>query len=309
MTAEPPNTHASSSLSRLLQVPQTSNTLVLPPKPFTHITATSTANHGPNVSQSTAQQSLRTQQFQVLPTSLQHTVLHTQLTVPSISMRETSSTRQSSQTVAQRTTVNPQIPTQQPWPSQTHTTPSVHETSSNADDAISRLANVLSGGLQLRLPQSTEQQRLSTLMARQSQGNNLQLGQQVAQLGQTKVNLHNFSTWLSEVANALSFVIEPKQTPTASPLTGSALLAGNKTNFKKPFHQVGEIICVFCGKSGHYTDECKRYRTLEDRRQQLIKQHRCNVCLSKRYAKAHCTTSHLCVHCKKLVATTAAFVQ
>ena len=134
-------------------------------------------------------------------------------------------------------------------------------------------------------------------------------GQQVAQLGPTKVNLHNFSTWLSEVATALCFVIEPKQTPTASPLTGSALLAGNMTNFKKPFHQVDEIICVFCGKSGHYTDGCKRYRTLEDRRQQLMKQHRCYVCLSKRHTKAHCTTSRLCAHCKKLVATTAAFVQ
>ena len=172
MTAEPPNTHASSSLSRLLQVSQTSPTLVLPPKPFTYITTTSTANHGPNVSQSTAQQSLRTQQFQVLPTSLPHTVLPKQHTVPSTSI-QTSSTRQSSQTGAQRTTVNPQIPTQQPLPTQTYTPPSVHETSSNADDAITRLANVLSGGLQLRPPQSTEQQHLSTLMARQSQGNNL----------------------------------------------------------------------------------------------------------------------------------------
>ena len=54
----------------------------------------------------------------------------------------------------------------------------------------------------------------------------LSWGQQVAQLGPTKVNLHDFSTWLSKVATALSFVIEPKQTPTASPLTGSALLAG-----------------------------------------------------------------------------------
>ena len=124
-------------------------------------------------------------------------------------------------------------------------------------------------------------------------------GQQVAQLGPTKVNLHDFSTWLSEVATALSFVIEPKQTPTASPLTGSALLAGNMTNFKKPFQQVDEIICVICGKSGHYTDECKRYRSLEDRRQQLTKQHRCYMCLSKRHTKAHCTTSRLCVHCKK----------
>ena len=166
--------HASSSLSRLLQVPQVSPTLVLPPQPFTYITTTSMANHGPNVSQSTAQQSLRTQQFQVLPTSLPHTVLPTQHTIPSTSM-QTSSTRQLSQTGAQRTTVNPQIPTctQQPWPTQTYTTPSVHETSSNADDAITQLANVLGGGLQLRLPQSTEQQHLSTLMARQSQGNNL----------------------------------------------------------------------------------------------------------------------------------------
>ena len=124
-------------------------------------------------------------------------------------------------------------------------------------------------------------------------------GEQVAQLGPTNVNLEHFSKWLTAKANALSFVMRPQPKPTPAPAAATALVAVVPP--RKPTSRpqsTRPLTCVYCDKPGHYPDECKRYATVADRKEQLNKQRRCYLCLSRRHTQAECDSTRKCAHCQ-----------
>ena len=123
-------------------------------------------------------------------------------------------------------------------------------------------------------------------------------GEQVAQLGPTNTNLEDFSTWLTNKATALSFVTKPQAAAAASKATASTLVAVPHRSMT-PKQQTHNPTCAYCDKPGHYADECKRYSTLQERRQQINTQKRCYLCLSKRHTSDNCRNSRPCVHCKR----------
>ena len=56
------------------------------------------------------------------------------------------------------------------------------------------------------------------------------------------------------------------------------------------------VKCHFC-KGAHYTDECRTYTTVDERKAQL--QDRCFRCLSKGHSARSCSITRLCFHCRK----------
>ena len=54
--------------------------------------------------------------------------------------------------------------------------------------------------------------------------------------------------------------------------------------------------CIYCEKS-HWSDECRRYKTLMERNGQL--RGRCFVCLSDKYRYRECTSYKTCFYCKR----------
>ena len=124
-------------------------------------------------------------------------------------------------------------------------------------------------------------------------------GEQVAQLGPTNANLEHFSKWLTAKANALSFVMRPQPKPTPAPAAATALVAVVPP--RKPTSRpqsTRPLTCVYCDKPGRYPDECKRYATVADRKEQLNKQRRCYLCLSRRHTQAECDSTRKCAHCQ-----------
>lgn len=59
---------------------------------------------------------------------------------------------------------------------------------------------------------------------------------------------------------------------------------------------VRPTVCTFCGGS-HWTDECRKYRTIEDRKQRL--RGKCFVCLKPDHRSKECRVEKTCYHCKQ----------
>ena len=128
----------------------------------------------------------------------------------------------------------------------------------------------------------------------------LQWGEKVAEVGPNHVNLSHFSKWLTAKANALSFVVQPqpKQTPALATATALVAVAPPRKPTLRP-QPTRPLTCVYCDKPGHYPDECKRYATLADRKEQLNKKRRCYLCLSRRHTQAECDSARKCAHCQR----------
>ncbi|XP_065216396.1 uncharacterized protein LOC135842727 [Planococcus citri] len=70
--------------------------------------------------------------------------------------------------------------------------------------------------------------------------------------------------------------------------TTESLITGDRKPSKK---------CIYCGETSHYSDECSKITTLEDRRKKL--NGRCIICLNPGHLAKDCTVNKPCVHCKK----------
>ncbi|XP_065226222.1 uncharacterized protein LOC135849650 isoform X1 [Planococcus citri] len=70
--------------------------------------------------------------------------------------------------------------------------------------------------------------------------------------------------------------------------TTESLITGDRKPSKK---------CIYCVETSHYSDECSKITTLEDRRKKL--NGRCIICLNPGHLAKDCTVNKPCVHCKK----------
>ena len=88
-----------------------------------------------------------------------------------------------------------------------------------------------------------------------------------------------------------------KQTPALATATALVAVAPPRkpTSRTQPTRP---LTCVYCDKPGHYPDECKRYATVADWKEQLNKKRRCYLCLSRRHTQAECDSARQCAHCQ-----------
>lgn len=70
--------------------------------------------------------------------------------------------------------------------------------------------------------------------------------------------------------------------------TGQSLVAGAQA--------ARQIKCMYCGYK-HYTDECRKFKSLEERRAQLGS--KCFICLKPGHNAKACSNARACYHCKK----------
>lgn len=59
-----------------------------------------------------------------------------------------------------------------------------------------------------------------------------------------------------------------------------------------------KIVCIFC-EDEHYSDECNKYKSVENRMEKLSNENRCFKCLFKNHTSSKCRKPRLCVHCQK----------
>ena len=78
--------------------------------------------------------------------------------------------------------------------------------------------------------------------------------------------------------------------------TASGLLAGNSRNQAPKRYPPLQIKCVYCGQP-HWSDECKKFATLQARREKL--RGSCYKCLQKGHLVKDCQRDRPCVHCGK----------
>ena len=55
-------------------------------------------------------------------------------------------------------------------------------------------------------------------------------------------------------------------------------------------------VCAYC-EGSHWTDECRRYRTIEDRKQRI--KGKCFICLKPGHRSKECRVVKACYHCKQ----------
>lgn len=70
----------------------------------------------------------------------------------------------------------------------------------------------------------------------------------------------------------------------------------DKTNTFRP--KKPKISCIFCGKEGHYNEDCNEFRTYKERMSRL--QRRCLKCFRNGHRASKCFSRKKCLHCGKL---------
>ena len=116
-------------------------------------------------------------------------------------------------------------------------------------------------------------------------------------LKELRNDLHTY-IWLRESTELSSSSLEgnrsdklsSKETNSSNYFTAQALFS-ETTNSASNFRQ-----CIFC-KDNHWSDQCKRYATLNEKKQQI--KGRCFNCLRKTHSVKSCKVSKPCVYCSR----------
>ena len=138
----------------------------------------------------------------------------------------------------------------------------------------------------------------------------LHWGEKVAQIGPNRVTLADRSTWLSAKADAMSYVAndsmsssnrDPPKTAFRPP-TGEALLTAPPPPRARGSSQPRSTTtrtkkCTYCGRP-HWSDECRTYASLADRRKRLQTLGKCTVCLNQNHTTTECRSTRRCYYCK-----------
>ena len=138
----------------------------------------------------------------------------------------------------------------------------------------------------------------------------LQWGEKLAEAGPDNMNLANFSTWLTSKATALSYVMSTRPTTGTSPSslprhsTSEALLATSTpqvahrhSSTRQQQQKKPQRKCTYCGQQ-HWSDECRTYASLVDRRNRLHALGKCTICLRQGHTKKDCRSTRTCFYCK-----------
>ena len=148
------------------------------------------------------------------------------------------------------------------------------------------------------------------LVARLPSSLRLQWGEKVAQIGPNRVTVADLSTWLSAKAEALSYVAidsMPSSEPTKTafrPPTGEALLtapppprARGSSQSRSQASTTPTKKCTYCARP-HWSDECRTYASLADRRKRLQTLGKCTICLRHNHSSTECRSTRRCYYCQ-----------
>ena len=146
------------------------------------------------------------------------------------------------------------------------------------------------------------------LVARLPSSLRLQWGEKVAQIGPNRVTVADLSTWLSAKAEALSYVAidsMPSSEPTKTafrPPTGEALLTAPPPPRARGSSQPRSSTtptkkCTYCARP-HWSDECRTYASLADRRKRLQTLGKCTICLRHNHSSTECRSTRRCYYCQ-----------
>jgi hypothetical protein len=67
------------------------------------------------------------------------------------------------------------------------------------------------------------------------------------------------------------------------------LLTGERTYYQRR--------CLFCKRENHWSDECRQFKTSQERKERI--KNRCNICLKLDHRTIHCNDKRVCFHCEE----------